>query len=632
MSTKNAEEFRKKVQTLDREDIIDLIRAQDVELVKQIKRIEYVFSNKLSHLTWSDGSEVLQRPLSKEELSYILDPPFKEDPDLTALGLTIDQQRQVHVAADPVLWAKNFLGAKPRVYQILMLRHPKLRKVFRAGRRLGKSYTLAVTMLHYAYTHKNGRVLVMAPMKDHVGVIYKEVMKLASGGNGSVKESMVRYVTSPQYEIEFSNGSTIKFFTTGLRSGGRSDVARGQEANLIILDELDYMGPDDLDALYAMLQKTDEAQEDKVLIGASTPTGRRERFWQWCNGLSKDGERLPEKLRFKEFWFPSYVNPNFTRDVEEEFRSEYGEMAYRHEIEADWGEDVEGVYPRKFVDKSFLSPGWKYIEGRTSARSNHLIGVDWDKYGAGPNIVVLEACNEDYEDERFANKLRIAYRQEIPKNEYVLTQAVERVIELNAIFNPSYIYVDRGYGDTQYELLMKYGVEHPVSGFKKKLKGISFSQTIEMKDPHTKQPIKKEIKPFMVDNLRTLLENGEIVFPEEDEELYMQLISYVVLRTTATGRPVFEASGSQVDHAHDALILACLAYTQNYGDLMKVNLARRARSISSDPLLPMFEPPKYLTKEQAEEIDDSVPIKRVRSGIPRGRRSPQQRAFQRKTF
>lgn len=610
------QEFRKKVEALERDEIIEILRAQDTELIKQINRIEWVFRNKLKHLTWMDGTPVEERPLTNEELALLVDPPFSRDKDLTAMGLTIEQQRQIHIASDPVLWAKHFLQASPRVYQILMLRHPSIRKVLRAGRRLGKTYTMAIMVLHYAYTHKNGRILVMAPMKPQVGLIYEEVMKLAKNSD-AVLDSITRAVTSPQYEIHFSNGSTVRFFTTGLRSGGKSDVARGQEAHLIILDELDYMGPDDLDALYAMLQKTDDNQPDKILVGASTPTGRRERFWEWSRSS-----------RFKEFWFPSYANPHFTKDIEEEMRAQYNEMAYRHEIEADWGEDVEGVYPRRYVDAAFLTPGWEYIEGRVSARSEHLIGVDWDKYGAGPNIVVLEMCNDNYEDERFAGKLRIAFREEIPRNEYVLTQAVDRVIELNAIFNPKYIYVDRGYGDVQVELLAKYGVEHPQSGIKKKLKGISFAQMIEMKDPATKQTIKKEMKPFMVDNLRTLLEKGQIVFPEEDAELYMQLISYVVVRTTSAGRPVFEASGSQVDHAHDALMLACLAYTQNYGDLMRVNLATRAKSISNELLLPMFEPPENV---DVEDISSLTPTRRTRAGVPR-RRVARQRAFQRKSF
>lgn len=437
---------------------------------------------------------------------------------------------------------------------------------------------MAIYLLHYSYTHKDGRSLVIAPMKTQVELIYQEILRLASKSE-IVTNSITRKVTSPQFMIQFSNGSTIRFFTSGMRSGGKSDVARGQEAHVIVLDEMDYMNPDDLDALYAMLQKTAEDQPDKVLIGASTPTGRRERFWDWCRSE-----------RFKEFWFPSYCNPFFSKEQEDEFREEYSESGYRHEIEADWGEDSEGVYPRKYVDKAFIEPSWNYIPEITSARSFYAMGVDWDKYGAGTNIVVVEACHDTYEEDRFRNKVKLAYREEIIKSEYTLTTAVSRIVELNNSFNPRFIYVDRGYGEVQVELLHKYGIENPASGLREKVKGVSFAESIEIRDPYTKLPVKKEIKPYMVDNLRQYLEKEVLVCPVSDEELYLQLISYVVVRTTQSGRPVFEAGGSAVDHAHDALMLALLAITQNYGEFSKIKAATNTTSFSNTFFIPKSNP------------------------------------------
>lgn len=567
-------DFRKQLEKLPREDLIEIIKNQDVEYYKQINRIEWVFKNKLNHLNWADGSQISERPLTNRELSLLVDEPFEVDQTLLDAGISAEQQRQIHVAKDPCVWAKQFLGAETRVYQTLILRDPSLRKVLRAGRRLGKTFSMAIALLHYSYTTKDGRCLVVAPMKTQVELIYQEIVRLASK-NDIVFGSITRKVTSPQFMIQFSNGSTIRFFTSGMRSGGKSDVARGQEAHVIVLDEMDYMHSDDLDALYAMLQKTAEDQPDKVLIGASTPTGRRERFWEWCRSD-----------RFQEFWFPSYCNPFFSKEQEDEFREQYSEIGYRHEIEADWGEDSEGVYPRKFVDKAFVEPGWNYEPEIRSARSFHTIGVDWDKYGAGTNIVVVEICSDTYEDESFRNKVKLCYREEIQKSEYTLTKAVSRIIELNNIFNPKHIYVDRGYGEVQVELLHKYGVENPLSGLKDKVKGVSFSEMTEIRDPYTKQIVKKEIKPYMVDNLRQYLEREILLISEKDTEMYMQLISYVVLRTTQTGRPVFEAGGSAVDHAHDALMLALLAITENYNDLHRAKYATNTESFSNTFFMP----------------------------------------------
>jgi replicative DNA helicase len=166
-----------------------------------------------------------------------------------------------------------------------------------------------------------------------------------------------------------------------------------------------------------------------------------------------------------------------------------------------------------------------------------------------------------------------------------LTKAVDRIIQLNSLFSPKHIYVDRGFGEVQVELLRKHGVENPSSKLKERVRGVSFAETIEVRDPYTKLMVKKEIKPFMVDNLRQYLEKEEILFSEHDEELYMQLISYVVVRTTSSGRPVFEAGGSAMDHAHDALILALLAVTQNYGEFSKTGFASNVESFSNEAFL-----------------------------------------------
>jgi hypothetical protein len=74
----------------------------------------------------------------------------------------------------------------------------------------------------------------------------------------------------------------------------------------------------------------------------------------------------------------------------------------------------------------------------------------------------------------------------------------------------------------------------------------------------------------------------------------MQLISYVVVRTTQTGRPVFEAGGSAQDHAHDALMLALLSITQNYGEFSKAKYASNVESFSNS----FFMPPEQMVNQK----------------------------------
>jgi replicative DNA helicase len=61
------------------------------------------------------------------------------------------------------------------------------------------------------------------------------------------------------------------------------------------------------------------------------------------------------------------------------------------------------------------------------------------KYGASSSILILD-YDLDFE------KFRVIKRIEVPKSEYSYDNAVNLIVELNDIYNPSWIYVDRGSG------------------------------------------------------------------------------------------------------------------------------------------------------------------------------------------
>lgn len=616
--------FREALAKKPREDLLRIIKMQDEDIYEQVIKIEEVFRNKLSHLKWSDGTPIEGRDFSNEELALIVDEPFKISQDLIDMGINAEKQKELHIVSDPVTWAKTFLKDEegspisPRAYQILPMRSESHRKVLRWGRRLGKSYYMALTMLHKAMTIPNYKVIVVAPQIKHTKILYDEVVNIIES-NDYVKVNIDRYVQSPSPEVNFKTGSFIRFFTAGTKSAGNADSARGQEADLIILDEMDYLHPDDLIALLAMLQDTKKGRKKKILIGASTPTGAHEVFYEWCT--SKDS-------LFTEFYFPSYCNPEWGPELETEMNQLYrSRNAYRHEIEADWGENAEGVYPRGYLDVAFsIDNEWEYRDYRTD-NSDFFIGVDWDKYGAGTNIVVIERYRKNHVDKALAGKFRLAYREETTREEFTYTNAVRRVIELNERFNPKFIYVDRGAGEVQVELLHEAGINNPFSGLGKKVKGISFKEIIEARDPFTKQIRRMETKPFMVDNLYQFFENELLAIPHSDDELYHQLLSYVVLRTSQNGNPVFGSLNDNPDHAHDALLLACLAFTENYGDFFNISLATESKVLSNKFFIPMFageagkkdsvekvssskayEPPDDIIEEKVSKITRSQPF------------------------
>lgn len=457
-------------------------------------------------------------------------------------------------------------------------------------------------------------------MKSHVELIYKQIMEFCSL-NEVVQASVARAIRSPQFYIELENGSTISFFTAGIRSGGKADVARGQEAHIIILDEADMLHLDDLNALYAMLQQTGEEYVEKEFWASSTPTGRRELFYEWAH--SDD---------FKEFWFPSLCNPRYDKQTDDKMRRQLSKIGYEHEILAVWGEAAEGVFPPRIVEPAFRNKEFPHI----SLPAEHgvvTMGVDWGKYTAGSHISVCDYFPPGYTDKKYADKVRFLNKAIIPKSEFTLTQGVEKIIRWNKLYNPEYIYVDKGYGEMQYETLIAEGKRDPSSGLTHKLRGINYGGTTEVITPFGVE--KKDNKAFMVDCLRRLFEEGQVLIPEQEEQLFRELLAYMVVRTTHLGKPVFEAVNAE-DHLFDSFMLACFAICMDVLHWDRIGReSSKFLSLSGGVSNPLVRAPEDEREEEiAERLRDrgvGIATKRTfTSTNKRGGRS--NREYRRKTF
>lgn len=452
---------------------------------------------------------------------------------------------------NPVLWTKTELGWMARWYQDYMLKCTAFRKVSRIGRRAGKTEAICVNMIHYAYTHENVSVLVIAPYKNQVGLVFDKLDTFLSKSD-SLKSSIKRNTKNP-YRVEFYNGSKILGFTSGTRTGSKSTGIRGQDAHMILIDEADYLSTSDFEVILAI-----QASRPDVLIWASsTPTGKREMFWRFCTD---------QELGYKEFHFPSSVSPSWSTQTERLERAQYSDSGYKHEFEAEFGDIAEGVFLRKFVDACLQNYDMEKI--RKSPDSLYTIGVDWNTAGNGTCIIVTE-WNKNLNAGKGAFK--VVCKKVITQEEFTQVRSCEEIIELNEIWNPEFIYVDQGYGHTQIEMLRKYGIEHPLSGMANKVKGIYFGDKMEIRDPVTKQIVKKHMKPFMVNLAARRMEDGQIILPESEDiknGLVGQIRDYLVIRTTAMGQPVYS---DENDHAIAAWMLSILAATMEFSDINKQN-------------------------------------------------------------
>jgi hypothetical protein len=252
----------------------------------------YVRGGKVWFKDRSSGDEVHICNLIHEEI---------ETSEESKKLLSDDEMAFANFLYNPTLWTRTEISWEPRWYQDVMLKCTAFRKVSRIGRRSGKTEAICIKMLHYAYINQGVTVLVIAPYKNQVGLIFDK-LDIFLGKSESLSASIKRNTKNP-YRVELHNGSKILGFTAGTRTGSKSTGIRGQDAHMILIDEADYLSPSDFEVILAI-----QASRPDVLIWASsTPTGKREMFWRFCTD---------NQLGYKEFHFPSSVSPMWSMQTE----------------------------------------------------------------------------------------------------------------------------------------------------------------------------------------------------------------------------------------------------------------------------------------------------------------------------
>ena len=488
---------------------------------------------------------------------------FVPNYDKIATKISAEQLKTAQEIYDPIAWAEKNLKWKPRKgrndveYQTLALRCTSKRKVFRWGRRLGKTDVLAIKALHFLFTNSPkaqrwdanrgewvngfGNILVLTPFLSQVKNLFNRMHELIDM-NPDLKAEIVRSISTPYHLIELRSGTRIVGFSAGAKG---AESVRGQKADLVILDEMDYLDEGSIENIVALIME----HADVELVCASTPTGRREYFYKFCK----------ERMDFKEFHFTSMFNPSWGPAMEAELRQFYNtEAGWQHEILAEFGEATTSVFQHAYVTQARSE--YRYDQMSKELGWTYAIGVDWNDVANGTKIVVTGWNNQN-------GYFKVVAKETVQKIGWTQTMAIQKIIELNRAWAPEYIYVDAGYGAMQVEVLRKFGMDakygselhSKVDANLANVVGINFSSKVEVHDPITGLPINKPMKPYLVENSVRRFEQGLIKISIYDEMLYRQLIGYQIAKVNASGLPVYEA-GPDGDHDLDALMISLLAF------------------------------------------------------------------------
>lgn len=337
------------------------------------------------------------------------------------------------------------------------------------------------------------------------------------------------------------------------------------------------------------------------IIAASTPSGKRESYYKWCVYASRsfmaDVRHIEEtgKVRYilrrakgvkpngwTQYYAPSTVNKNLQKvnpdtgqTYLQDLKDEFPEYRYEQEVMAEFGEELSGVYQKRFVDYAIekgaeLNVSYANMQPRP-VKGPRILGVDWDKVGAETSLLAYEW---DPKTKMFMPLDKVA----IPRNKFTLTIAVDTIIKMDRVHQFDWIYVDKGYGEMQIEQLHLYGKSHPETGLHKKVIGVSFSEKVPVRDPYTRKKDMKDVKPFMVNSSVNLFEKGMVALPPRDMQLKEQLEQYSIKGISPNGRPTYT---DENEHFVDAFNLCVLGFMIQYDALIRVQLAKRIAPITA---------------------------------------------------
>ena len=499
---------------------------------------------------------------------------------------------------------------------------------------------MCILILWYGYTQSNKgpnnqyTILIITPYETQIDLIFDRLHQLID-----LSPLLKGMVTRDIYHrIEFSNGTIIKGLTASSKSGTGAASTRGEHADILILDEIDYMTSADVTNIYNI---RNEAPERIKIIVASTPSGKHEEFYKWCIGASY--KFIPKKEDIDSFTFSNFeyktdsngngwtevyapsvvneelikVNPDTGITYLEEIKNELSELRYVQEVMAEFGEEELGVYQRKYIEEAIRKGNLcdhRYTTEMSKAEldeflknRNHgirILGIDWDKTQAGTNMVCLE-LDTNYINEHGIKEpvFKVLFRIEIERNDFTYSNALDTIIKLNEQYNFDHIALDRGYGEVQLELLKKYGIENPQTGLAEKTVGYQFSEKIEVRDPYTHKKDKKPLKPFMVNNSVIVFERGKILFNPKDTVMHEQFYGYKIKSISSSGLPIYT---DEDEHIVDALNLCLLSFEQNYGELFKKVVNTRVKLISGITTKEENTVKPRLSESQYEHTDPIV--------------------------
>ena len=331
-------------------------------------------------------------------------------------------------------------------------------------------------------------------------------------------------------------------------------------ADGFIVHNCDFLRPKDLNSILGILMDS----ENTEFWASSTPIGETNLY------------KLSQDTSFKEFHYPSFVIPHYSDEMDTVLRAQMDEAGYIQEVKAEFGADNDSVYPINFIEQATVREE-VIINAEYVSRNRRdfivVMGVDWNHDKVGTRIVILAY-------HKLSGRYFTIVKERVSKANWTQILAVEKIVDLNRMYEIDHIYVDEGFGITQASQLRlfsqsQYGKVPPNHPDLKlsRVVSVNFSASITLRDPISGDEYRKQTKQYMIEHSVDLLTRGLIVLQEkEDADIIAQMKNYVIKTKTASGLKTYTYRDAQVaDHDLDAFNIALHGFHTEYSEFVSTS-------------------------------------------------------------
>lgn len=479
-----------------------------------------------------------------------------------------DESRLVETLLCPVLWGESYLrnrdgsqrGFWP--HQVEDLRCDSRNVIHLDGRDVGKSIVLTTDALHFAFTTRGGQGLIAAPHQGHLDTLIEEIeFQLDSNPDLMRSIAITKYGKpkihrKPYFRLEFTNGAILYFRP----AGAYGDAFRSLHVERVWVDEGAWLTEKAWKALRQCLKAG-----GKLRI-YSTPNGLRNTTYY----------RLTMSSQFRVFRWPSWCNPNWSEDRENELLEFYGghdTAGWQHEVAGEHGKPSYGAFNIEHLNLCRQEmPEYQKVtilgedlrdcetEEESYDRLEMLLnlmpqtGVFWIGgdlgYTNDPTEIVV--FQEIEVGDRSVLKLLLRIHMEHVSYPHI----AQTISLLERYFTPVGIGVDNGGNGLAVVQELLTLDKYKALQLEGRLQGYDFGgmTTLAVRDG---REVKKRTKELMTSLISGALQRRQMTLPADDLEIEDQFTTHTY--TLSNGNIIYSKGN---DHIIDAVRCAMLAHEQ----------------------------------------------------------------------